>query len=173
MSSATRITEYQRAIHSYTFFFLSLGLSHEQLQQLRTEIKATGVGQQGRSRSDTDLHRAVLAVGVVQQHTTLSFDQSIKLVAEIEVATPRTIRSAVSSFAATGTINPPSADNRGRSNPDHPLHNTDRYPLEAELTLHRHLHEARQENTFESVDTLLITLKQEVNVNSSATTLRR
>jgi transposase len=154
---------------------VSTGLSHSQLTQLRNELKQQGVGHQGRSHSETDLTRAVHGVGVLQQQLHLSLNQSVNLIAATELATPRTIRTAYTEFSSSGSITPPSSEHRGCGNPDHPLHpdKLEGLPLEAELTLHRHLHDARENNTYESVPTLLAALRQENSHNTSESTLKR
>jgi hypothetical protein len=151
----------------------SPGLSHSQLEQLRSELKQQGIGHQGRSRSETDLTRAVHGVGVLQQQLSFSLNQSVNIIAATELATPSTVRSAYSSFCSSGSITPPSSDHRGRGNPSHPLHTVEGLPLEAEITVHRRLSDAKATNTYESVPTLQAALLAENGVDTSQASLKR
>jgi hypothetical protein len=151
----------------------SVGLTHSQLEQLRSELKQQGIGHQGRSRSETDLTRAVHGVGVLQSQLDITHSQAVSIIAATELATPRTVRSAYSSFCSSGSITPPSSDHRGRGNPSHPLHTVEGLPLEAEITVHRRLNEAKATNTYESVPTLQAALLAENGVSTSQASLKR
>jgi transposase len=154
---------------------VSAGLSHSQLTQLHEELKQQGIGHQGRSRSETDLTRAVHGVGVLQQQLNLSLNQSINIIAATELSTSHTIRSAYSSYSCFGTITPPSTkQDCSRSNPSHPFYTGESGPsLDAELIIHRLLNDVKLENTFESCNTLRMALAAEIGVVVSKSTIHR
>jgi hypothetical protein len=118
---------------------IETGLSHEQQKQLREELKAHGIGKQGKSRS---VPKLLVAVSFTSQLARLnqSIDASVKLAAAAINATPSTVRSAYEEYTSSGSITPPKTLHRGRGNPEHPLHtsNTDAYgpSFEAELLMH-------------------------------------
>jgi hypothetical protein len=149
----------------------------EQLEQLRSELKQQGVGHQGRSRSETDLTRAVFHVGTVLQQTGLSLNQSINMVAEIELATPHTIRAVYNDFVASSTVTPPSTSHRGRGNPEHPLHsnNTDLYgpTLEAETLIHTLVATQKTEGVAITSTTIRAELKDKQQIDIHRSTVRR
>jgi hypothetical protein len=155
----------------------SPGLSHEQLEKLRSELKQQGIGHQGRSRSETDLTRAVFHVGTVLHQTGLSLNQSINMVAEIELATPYTIRAVYNDFVASSTVTPPSTSHRGRGNPEHPLHsnNTDQYgpTLEAETLIHTLVATQKTEGVSITSTTIRAELKQQLAIDIHRSTVRR
>jgi hypothetical protein len=153
------------------------GLSHSQLAQLREELKNQGVGHQGKSRSDTDLTRAVHGVGVLQQQLNLSLNHSINIIAATELATPHTVRVVYDEFIASGTITLPSPQHRGRGNPDHPLHsnNTDQYgpTLDAEILIHQLVISQKDDGVSINSTTINAELKSKLNIDISRRTVRR
>jgi hypothetical protein len=154
------------------------GLSHNQLTQLREELKQQGIGLQGKSRSETDLTRAVLSVGTVLQKTTLSLNQSINMVSDIELAATHTIRNAYTLFADTGTLpTPPSTEHRGRGNPEHPLNtiNTDQYgpSLEAEVLIHELVHSQKEDGVSITSTVIKNELRINLDVDVSLRTVQR
>jgi hypothetical protein len=152
------------------------GLSHEQHRQLRVDLKANGIGKQGRSRSVPEL---LTAVSFTSQLLELdqSFDQSIKIVAAALNATPATVRDAYEEYSASGSITPPSTANRGRGNPDHPLHssNTDEYgpSFEAELLMHDLIHTQHTEGTSITSTTIAADLRSRLDISVNRSTVRR
>jgi hypothetical protein len=123
------------------------------------------------------LTRAVLHVGTVLHQTGLSLNQSINMVAEIELATPHTIRAVYNEFIARSTITPPSTSHRGRGNPDHPLHssNTDMFgpSLEAEKLIHTLVTQQRTEGVSITSTTIRAELKDKLQIDIHRSTVRR
>src|SRR3954463_16628552 len=111
-------------------------LSTEQLSQLRSMVKEEGMGKQGHSRSASDNARALLHINVHQQHG-LSFDAAVKATAAAELASPSTLRAAVQSFIAGGTLTSPRKP-VDRKNPLHPFYSGESGPSSAaEELIHR------------------------------------
>lgn len=157
----------------FLLLLLSSGLTSAQLSQLRDKLRAAGIGKQGATRDEADQLRAIFSVGVLQQRFSFSNDAAIKAVAAVEMATPRTIRCAVSSYASSGTVTPTSTEHRGRGNVNHPLHTIESIPFEGEILLHRHLTDVRQRDTYESSVTLQSALLKELDVKVSQSTVLR
>lgn len=148
-------------------------LTPSQSAQLREAIKAGGIGNQGRSRSENDLHRAVHSVATLHQHLSLSLNQAINLTAKVEVATPRTIRSAVNQYVSSGTVTPTLTQHRGSGNVNHPFHDQERFTLEEELLLHRKIEQVKTSNAYESAETLKQALQSELSCSTSRSTVTR
>jgi hypothetical protein len=142
---------------------LSAGQSHEQLLFLRQTVKDSGAGVQGHSRTPADNARALLQVHQLQQHD-FSFDAAVKTVAKAELASPTTLRAAHKRFTFTGSLEKP--EDR-RSHPDHPFYRDSGPSLEAQLLIHRELHDVKLNNVFGSCTTLCIegwtSIKAQVN----------
>lgn len=137
--------------------------------QLRSILKAEGIGKQGHTRSASDNARALLHIHSHQQHG-LSYDASVKATATAELSSPSTLRAAVEQFTATGTLR----TNSPRTSAAHPFYTGESGPsLAAELILHRLLHNVTLDNTFESSSTLRTTLAVEANVVVSKSTVLR
>ena len=144
-----------------------IGLSHEQLEELKRIANDAKHGQPGRSRSTLD---NALALRHVSSHQQLghSFDVSIKAVAAADIASPNTIRAAHRQFLATGTLSTPNP----RSNPAHPFFSDTGPSLQAEINVHRHLQAVKLDNTYESLNTLKDALAAE-SIHVSKSTLHR
>ena len=144
-----------------------LGLSHEQLEELKRIANDAKHGQAGRSRSTLD---NALALRHVSSHQQLghSFDVSVKAVAAADIASPNTIRAAHRQFLATGTLPTPTP----RSNPAHPFLSDTGSSLQAEITIHRHLQAVKLDNTYEFLNTLKDALAAE-SIHVSKITLHR
>lgn len=147
-------------------------MSDEHAQQIRAELKAT-IGMQGKSRSETDLLAILHSINVLQRTTGLSYNSAVETVAEQQFASSATIRSAVSSYARSGTVTPLPTAHRGRGNLSHPLHTVESLPFEGELLMHRHLNDVRQRDTYESAATLQRALASELSVHTSISTVTR
>lgn len=143
-----------------------LGLTHEQLAQLRNQLYNHGFGRQGRSYTETDATKAALGVGVLQRQLNVSANKAINAVAEMHLSSPATIRNAVRTAATGGTLHK-STEHRGKGNPDHPLFHTDSIPLEGELLLHRQLTDVRLHDTYQSASTLQSALATELAIDKS------
>jgi hypothetical protein len=140
--------------------------------QLRDQLKAAGIGKQGRSRSPSTNTRAQLHVAAYQQHG-LSYDVAVKAVAAAELTSTHTLRAAAKEFATTGALTPPRTP-VSRSHPNHPFYCGESGPsFEAELVIHRLLQDVKLENTFESCNTLRGALKSELSVEVSKSTMHR
>lgn len=148
------------------------GLSHEQQQQLREELKAHGIGKQGRSRSVPEL---LVAVSFTSQLARLdqSFDAAVKLAAATINATPSTVRSAYEEYSSSGSITPPETSHRGSGNPNHPRSNSSKLPLQGELIIHSLLQTVQKKNTQETITTLRAALAQQGFDVSRTTVFRR
>jgi len=139
-------------------------------------LKEEGIGKQGRSRSASDYGRALLHVVVHQKHG-LSFDAAIKATAAAELASPSTLRAAAEQFAATGALSEPDTSQRGRGNPQHPLHssNTKDYgpSLKAEQLIHELIHKQKTEGI--SITSTIITaeLREQQGIAVDRSTVRR
>jgi transposase len=144
--------------------------------QLRCMLKDDGFGKQGRSRSATDNARALLHVGVYQQHG-LSYDTAVKAAASAELTSPATLRDVTRQFVNTGVLPVPSNAHRGRGSPSHPLHssNTDEYgpSLEAELLMHELIHAQKTEGVSVTSTTLAAELRGRLGVSVDRSTVRR
>jgi hypothetical protein len=139
---------------------------------LRSEVKESGTGVQGHSRSPGENARALLHVAVHQQHG-LSFDAAVKATAAAELASPSTLRSAAKRFVNTGTLTPPRTP-VARSNPLHPFYSGESGPsLAAEQLIHRELHEVVLNNVFQSCTTLRRELEEQLGVIVSKSTVHR
>jgi len=150
----------------------AVGFTHEQLLSLRSEVKESGTGVQGHSRSPGENARALLHVAVHQQHG-LSFDAAVKATAAAELASPSTLRSAAKRFVNTGTLTPPRTP-VARSNPLHPFYSGESGPsLAAEQLIHRELHEVVLNNVFQSCTTLRRELEEQLGVIVSKSTVHR
>jgi len=140
-------------------------------------LKEAGVGKQGHSRSATDSTRALLHVAVLQEQHGFSFDAAIKTTAAAELASPCTLRSAAHEFAAAGVVSEPDTSQRGRGNPQHPLHssNTEEYgpSLKAEQLMHELIHKQKTEGI--SITSTIITaeLREQMGIAVDRSTVRR
>lgn len=134
-------------------------------------VRDSGTGVQGHSRSPVDNARAIEHVHQYRERG-LSLDAAIKTVATAEQASPTTIRKAYSTFIETGTLPVPTTSQRGRGNPNHPLHsdNTDAYgpSFEAELLIHQLVHSQKTDG----VTVTSITIKAELQVRLGITVHR-
>jgi len=113
----------------------------------------------------------------MHQQRGLSFDAAIKATAAAELASPSTLRSVASEFAASGSLPQPSTAQRGKGNPQHPLHssNTEEYgpSLKAEQLMHELIHKQKTEGI--SITSTIITaeLRKQLGVAVDRTTVRR
>lgn len=152
------------------------GLSHEQLQQLREQLKAAGIGKQGRSRSPSTNARALLHIAAFQEHG-LTYDVAVKATAAAELMSTNTLRAAAKEFVSTGLISSPSTEQRGRGNPAHPLHNsnTDEYgpSLEAELLMHDLVHKQKTEGISITSTIIAAELRDKLAIAVHRSTVRR
>jgi hypothetical protein len=147
-------------------------LSHEELQALRYIVKESGTGVQGHSRSPVENARALLHVHQHRQRG-LSFDAAVKATAAAELSSPSTIRTAAQHFFCAGML-PQARQAVDRSNPLHPFYSGETGPsLEAQLLIHRQLHQIVLENTFESCNTLRTALAAKLGVVVSKSTVCR
>jgi hypothetical protein len=139
---------------------------------LRSEVKESGTGVQGHSRSSGENARALLHVAVHQQHG-LSFDAAVKATAAAELASPSTLRSAAKRFASSGALIAPRSP-VDRSHPLHPFYSGETGPsLAAEQLIHRELHEVALNNVFQSCSTLRHELEEQLGVVVSKSTVHR
>jgi transposase len=145
------------------------GLSTEQLSQLRSMLKEDGIGKQGHSRSASDNARALLHVSVHQQHG-LSYDAAVKATAQAELASPSTLRTAATQLVSTGSLE---KSHDRRSHPDHPFYRDSGPSLQAQLLIHRELHDVKLNNVFESCTTLCSELREQLGVTVSKSTMHR
>jgi len=140
-------------------------------------LKEAGVGKQGHSRSATDSTRALLHVALLQEQHGFSFDAAIKTTAAAELASACTLRSAAQEFAAAGMLSEPDTSQRGRGNPQHPLHssNTEEHgpSLKAEQLMHELIHKQKTEGI--SITSTIITaeLRKQLGIAVDRTTVRR
>jgi transposase len=144
--------------------------------QLRSVLKGEGFGKQGHSRSPVENARALLHIHAHQQHG-LSSDAAIKAAAQAELASPSTIRSVLSEFAASGALLQPSTAHRGKGNPDHPLHcsNTDEYgpSLKAELLMHELVHSQKTDGVTVTATVIAAELRARLSIAVDRSTVRR
>ena len=144
---------------------------------MRSALKEAGVGKQGLSRSATDSTRALLHVAVLQEQHAFSYDEAIKTTAVAELTSPSTLRSTALQFASTGVLPEPDTSQRGRGNPQHPLHssNTENYGpcLKAEQLMHELVHKQKTEGI--SITSTIITaeLREKLEIAVDRTTVRR
>src|SRR4051812_14166391 len=107
----------------------------------------------------------------------LSFDAAVKLTATAELTSPSTIRTASFTFTQTGALPEPDTSQRGRGNPEHPLHtsNTDAYgpSLEAELLMHELIHKQKTEDVTVTATTIAAELRVRLNISVHRSTVRR
>ena len=152
--------------HAIAIVFM-IGLSHEQLEELKRIANDAKHGQPGRSRSTLD---NALALRHVSSHQQLghSFDVAVKAVAAADLASPSTIRAAHHYFIQNGTLATPNP----RSNPAHPFFSDTGSSLHAEVIIHRLLQAVKLDNTYESLTTLKDALALE-GVSVSKSTLHR
>jgi hypothetical protein len=154
------------------------GLSHEQLQELRDQLKAAGIGKQGRSRSPSTNARALLHIAVYQEHG-LSYDVAVKATATAELTSTHTLRAAAKEFAATGSLPIPSTEHLGRGNPAHPLNsaNCDTAQcgpsLEAELLMHDLVHKQKTEGVSITSTIIAAELRDKLAIAVHRSTVRR
>lgn len=108
----------------------------------------------------------------------LSFDAAIKATAAAELASTATLRAVAKHVAENNTV-PAAADTseRGRGNPEHPLHtsNTDEFgpSLDAEVVIHTLLQEQKTEGKNVNSTTLRAELLQQLGVTVDRSTIRR
>jgi hypothetical protein len=139
---------------------------------LRSEVKDSGTGVQGHSRSPAENARALLHVAVHQQHG-LSFDAAVKATATAELASPSTLRSAAKRFVSTGALIAPRSP-VARSHPLHPFYSGESGPsLAEEELIHRELHEVTLNNVFQSCTTLRHELEEQLGLVVSKSTVHR
>jgi transposase len=147
------------------------GLTHEQLVGLRDQLKAAGIGKQGRSRSPSTNARALLHIAAYQEHG-LTYDVAVKATAAAELTSTHTLRAAAKEFAATGALTPPRTP-VNRSNPNHPFYSESGPSLAAEQLIHSELHEVALNNVFQSCTTLRHELEEQLGVVVSKSTVHR
>jgi len=139
-------------------------------------VKDSGTGVQGHSRTPVENARAVMHVAMHQQRG-LSFDAAVKAAAAAELTSPSTLRSVISEFIASGALPQPSNAQRGKGNPNHPLHssNTDRYgpSFEAELLIHELVHSQKTEGTYVTSTVIRAELQLRLSIDVSRRTVRR
>jgi DDE superfamily endonuclease/Winged helix-turn helix len=151
---------------------VDVGLTQEQLMQLRSVLKGEGFGKPGHSRSPVENARALLHIHAHQQHG-LSFDAAVKATAQAELASPSTLRAAAEELNNSGTLTTPRTP-VDRSNPLHPFYSGESGPpLAAEQLIHRELHEVTLNNVFQSCTTLRHELEEQLGVVVSKSTVRR
>lgn len=97
-----------------------LGLTHEQLLQLRRVVKDSGTGVQGHSRTPAENARALLHV---EEHRRrgMSYDAAVKATAAAELASPSTLRDVTKQFFNTGTLPTAHRAPVSRLDPRHPF----------------------------------------------------
>ena len=149
----------------------AIGLSHEQLLLLRDQLKAAGIGKQGRSRSPSSNARALLHIAAYQQQG-LTYDVAVKATAAAELMSTHTLRTAAKEFATTGALTPPRTP-VNRSNPNHPFYSESGPSLAAEQLIHSELHEVALNNVFQSCATLRHELEEQLGVVVSKSTVHR
>jgi len=156
--------------------WLFLGLTHDQLIELRETIKQAGLGKQGHSRTVEENARALLHIHQYQR-LGASYTTAVNAAARAEVSSTTTLYSLADEYHSSGTITPPDTSQQGRGNPDHPLHslNTEEYgpSLQTELFMHEILCEQNTKDRYVTSITLAKLLKEKQNISVSARTVRR
>lgn len=140
--------------------FDCLGLSQRDIYDIRSQLKDAGIGLQGRSRSESDLHLFVNSVGVLQRD--FSSSEAITKTAQIFIASPAIVRSAVRQYQGSGTITATPTAHRGAAGENSTLFRIARTPTkEEEEEIDRLLnHEVREKGHFHSATTVRAALKQ-------------
>ena len=153
-----------------------LGLTHEQLLQLRDMIKASGAGKQGKSRAVEKNASALLHIHQYQQ-LGASFTSAVNAAACAEICSTTTLYNASHEFHTTSSLTPPDTSERGRGNPDHPLHplNTKDYgpTLQAELLMHEKLEQQKIKDTRVTSVTLKADLRETLGISVHEVTIQR
>jgi transposase len=149
-----------------------------QISDLNKRIKAHGVGQQGRTLTESASAQALLQIdGVMKACSTtprsLSFDKAVKVVAAAHQTSPATLRGVLKRYHSVGELLPPSPIRLTRSDPLHPLFDTSGPPIEVETIIHRELKEAAEMNTYQSISTLMATVYTETNLQIPKSTMHK
>lgn len=140
-----------------------LQLTPEQTEHLRNTVKAAGLGQQGRTRTQPETARAILQVSALMNLRTelspssqrvLSFDQAVKTTSKAEMMSPTTLRQSIKRYEKENQLAPPPPKRLKRDDPLHSLFGEYEPPLEVEREIHQRVDEARQLNLHISVRTL-------------------
>jgi transposase len=135
-------------------------------------VKQAGLGKQGHSRTVEENARALLHIHQNQQ-SGLSFDQAIKATAAAELTSHTTLRAVIKEFQTDGTITPPNTAERGRGNPDHPLHDANGPTLQAELLMHEELCKQNTADVAVTSATLAAELRDKLKISVNRSTVRR
>jgi hypothetical protein len=169
-------------INSLSLWNDFIGLTHEQLIQLRTILKEDGFGKQGHSRTMEENALALLQVNYIQE-LGHSLNVSLNATASAHLASPTTLRSVLVDFQSTGTITPADTSHRGRGNPHHPLHHdnillaTDQPlygpTLEAEILIHELIRGQRTRGTSVTSTTVAAELNEQFKIDVCIRTVRR
>jgi hypothetical protein len=141
-------------------------LTPAQVKALRDKVKASGFGQQGRTRSAPEAALALLQVDQLVKlgqelqpstgvQRTLSYDAAVKFTAKHQMISPTRLRRARETFVQTGELVPPEPK---RMKPDNPLHaNFGDYgpSLAVQTAVHQYVDDAAKENTYISTRTIV------------------
>jgi DDE superfamily endonuclease len=139
-------------------------------------VKESGTGVQGHQRQPVENAKAILQT---HEHlkSGLSFDAAVKATAAAEVASPSTIRAAVTQFLVTGNLPQPDTARCGRGHPSHSLHssNTDVYgpSFPAEVLMHDLVHKQTTDGVSITATTIAADLRAALGVNVHRRTVRR
>jgi hypothetical protein len=132
-------------------------------------LREAGIGKQGRSRSPAANATALLQVHHIQQ-LGHSFNESVKATAATQLASPSRLREVYKQFSRTGSLLPP---HDRRADWRHPFFSESGPTYEAELLIHRELHDVKINNVFESCSTLVTELKDQLDIIVSKSTVHR
>jgi hypothetical protein len=107
----------------------------------------------------------------------MSFDAAIKATATAELASPSTLRDMTKHFLHSGALTTPCTEQRGRGNPEHPLHpgNTTACgpSFEAELLMHELIHAQKTDGVLVTSSIIAAELRSRLGAEVHRTTVRR
>ncbi len=168
-------------------FYCRAGLSHDQLEALRTplltpEQQAAVRSLQPRGVQGRPLTAAVKATALsiadamcTKLHVTT--DAAIKVAAEALGHSHRTLRLAAAELSTTDILTSVDCSTLGRGNPDHPLNsnNTDVYgpSLEAELLMHELVHKQKTDGVCVTSATIAAEMRAQLGLSLHRSTVRR
>jgi hypothetical protein len=150
-------------------------LSPEQHSQLRdTVTAATGLGQQGRSRSAPEVAQTLLVLDAVRQ-VAPSFDAAVKLTAHAVQASPAKVRADAKRYERDGelaALQSP-AKRLTRNDPLHALFGVGGPSLQVESVIYQCVEEASSENRYISLRTIRAAIFAATTVEVARSTLHR
>lgn len=143
------------------------------MEKLRDDLKARGVGLQGKSRTESQLLIAVSTTANIMNQLGVSYDVAVKTTAAALIASPATIRAAYEDYKQNGVTHPHGNALRGRGNKHHHLHFAGGPDLASELLIHKLIFDQQNSGISINAATIRAELTQQLQVDVHVNTVRR